>query len=99
MKITCVPVLDDNFAYLLTDEAGVTAAVDPAEADKVTRLNYVNQACFMFHLKWCHPTHTRIIRQVLSSPAYSFLVSGSAGCLHADFIWHTAVPDVAVFFV
>lgn len=35
MEITCVPVLEDNFAYLLTDEAGVTAAVDPAEADKV----------------------------------------------------------------
>lgn len=35
MKITCVAVLDDNFAYLLTDEAGVTAAIDPAEADKV----------------------------------------------------------------
>lgn len=30
-----MPVLDDNFAYLLTDEAGVTAAVDPAEAEKV----------------------------------------------------------------
>lgn len=35
MKVTCVPVLDDNFTYLLTDEAGVTAAVDPAEAEKV----------------------------------------------------------------
>lgn len=38
MKISCVPVLDDNFAYLLIDEAGVTAAIDPAEADKVAVL-------------------------------------------------------------
>lgn len=45
MKITCVPVLDDNFAYLLTDEAGVTAAIDPAEADKVT---------FLFFFVICH---------------------------------------------
>lgn len=37
MKVTCVPVLDDNFAYLLTDEAGVTAAIDPAEAEKVKK--------------------------------------------------------------
>ncbi|CAM9404188.1 unnamed protein product [Scytosiphon promiscuus] len=37
MKVTCVPVLDDNFAYLLTDEAGVTATIDPAEADKVLK--------------------------------------------------------------
>ncbi|CAM9478359.1 unnamed protein product [Ectocarpus sp. 6 AP-2014] len=35
MKVIVVPVLDDNFAYLLSDAAGVTAAVDPAEADKV----------------------------------------------------------------
>lgn len=35
MRIICVPVLSDNFAYLLIDNAGVTAAVDPAQPDKV----------------------------------------------------------------
>eukprot|EP00903_Cladosiphon_okamuranus_P014089 g13096.t1 len=37
MKVSCVPVLDDNFAYLLTDEGGVTAAIDPADAKKVLK--------------------------------------------------------------
>lgn len=36
MRIVCVPVLDDNFSYLLIDEMGVTAAVDPAEPEKVS---------------------------------------------------------------
>lgn len=35
MKVIIVPVLDDNFAYLLVDESGVTAAVDPAQPEKV----------------------------------------------------------------
>lgn len=36
MRVVCVPVLDDNFSYLLIDEMGVTAAVDPAEPEKVS---------------------------------------------------------------
>ncbi len=36
MKIVPVPVLSDNYAYLLIDERShEAAAVDPAEADKV----------------------------------------------------------------
>jgi len=36
MRVVTVPVLDDNFAYLLISEKeGVAAAVDPAEASKV----------------------------------------------------------------
>ena len=35
-----MPVLDDNFSYLLIDEMGVTAAVDPAEPAKVRCLRY-----------------------------------------------------------
>lgn len=31
-----MPILDDNFAYLLIDESGVAAAVDPAEPEKVS---------------------------------------------------------------
>lgn len=36
MRVVCVPVLADNFAYLLIDEAGITAAIDPAQPDKVS---------------------------------------------------------------
>lgn len=35
MRVVCVPVLADNFAYLLIDESGVTAAIDPAQPEKV----------------------------------------------------------------
>ena len=36
MRILYVPVLEDNYAYLIVDdENGVTAAVDPAEPRKV----------------------------------------------------------------
>ncbi|CAM9520979.1 unnamed protein product [Ascophyllum nodosum] len=37
MRVVCVPVLHDNFAYLLIDESGVTAAVDPAQPEKVLK--------------------------------------------------------------
>lgn len=36
MRTVVVPTLEDNFAYLLIDESGVTAAIDPAEPDKVS---------------------------------------------------------------
>jgi hydroxyacylglutathione hydrolase len=38
MLIKEVPVLEDNYAYLLVDEATQTAAaIDPAEPDKVLK--------------------------------------------------------------
>lgn len=42
MRIVCVPVLDDNFSYLLIDEMGVTAAVDPAEPEKASCPQYIS---------------------------------------------------------
>lgn len=35
MKVTPVPVLSDNYSYLLTAKDGTTAAIDPAEPSKV----------------------------------------------------------------
>ena len=35
MKVTPVPVLSDNYSYLLTANDGTTAAIDPAEPSKV----------------------------------------------------------------
>lgn len=37
MRVITVPVLHDNFAYLLVDGSGVTAAIDPAQPEKVCR--------------------------------------------------------------
>lgn len=37
MRVVPVPVLSDNYAYLLIDSNGVTAAVDPVEPQKVTQ--------------------------------------------------------------
>lgn len=34
-----MPVLHDNYSYLLIDDAGVTAAIDPAEPRKVRHLS------------------------------------------------------------
>ncbi|CAN0532159.1 unnamed protein product, partial [Laminaria digitata] len=45
MRIVCVPVLDDNFSYLLIDEMGVTAAVDPAEPEKASCPQYISYVC------------------------------------------------------
>lgn len=41
MRVVCVPVLRDNFAYLLIDESGFTAAVDPAQPEKVRKMLYL----------------------------------------------------------
>jgi hydroxyacylglutathione hydrolase len=39
MRVVEVPLLEDNYGYLLIDEASKTAAaVDPAEPDKVSLL-------------------------------------------------------------
>lgn len=46
MRVVCVPVLSDNFAYLLIDDSGVTAAIDPAEPDKVRLSRNANEACY-----------------------------------------------------
>ena len=35
MRVIPVPVLSDNYAYLLVDSDGMTAAVDPVEPEKV----------------------------------------------------------------
>lgn len=35
MRVVCVPVLEDNFSYLLIDDHDEAAAVDPAEPEKV----------------------------------------------------------------
>lgn len=35
MRVVPVPVLDDNYAYLLIDSAGKTAAIDPVEPKKL----------------------------------------------------------------
>ena len=35
MRVVAVPVLSDNYAYLLIDSNGTTAAVDPVEPHKV----------------------------------------------------------------
>lgn len=39
MRVVCVPVLRDNFAYLLIDGSGFTAAVDPAQPEKVRKIH------------------------------------------------------------
>lgn len=41
MRVISVPVLRDNFAYLLIDESGFTAAVDPAQPEKVRKMLYL----------------------------------------------------------
>ena len=35
MRVVTVPVLSDNYSYLLIDQDGYTAAVDPVEPSKV----------------------------------------------------------------
>ena len=35
MRVVTVPVLSDNYSYLLIDRDGFTAAVDPVEPSKV----------------------------------------------------------------
>lgn len=38
MNIESIPVLEDNYAYLLRDKSGKSAVVDPSEADPILRI-------------------------------------------------------------
>ena len=56
MRVVPVPVLSDNYAYLLIDRNGVTAAVDPVEPAKVmqaaTEENVVVSSILTTHHHW-----------------------------------------------
>ncbi len=57
MKVKIVPVLSDNYAYLLIAKDGTTAAVDPVEPSKVisaAESEGVKVDCVLTtHHHWC----------------------------------------------
>ncbi len=57
MKIEAIPVLSDNYVYLLHEEStGETAAVDPAEAAPV--LSFLEQKKWRLTQIWCTHHHS-----------------------------------------
>ncbi len=60
MKVKVVPVLSDNYAYLLIAKDGTTAAVDPVEPSKVISAaegEGVKVDCVLTtHHHWCEQT-------------------------------------------
>jgi hydroxyacylglutathione hydrolase len=65
MRVVIVPVLEDNYAYLVIDEArGVAGVVDPAEAEPVLAAakheGVKLEAILNTHHHWDHTAATSI---------------------------------------
>jgi len=76
MKVVIVPVLEDNYSYLLIDEkAAVAAAVDPVEPEKVLaaakKENVKVEAILTTHHHWDHASgNKKMLELIPGLPVY-----------------------------